>query len=98
MAARADLYAVASPCNVWTQFGAKCFVLLSPISGMTVYKLRANLKLSILLANTCSLDSKIDYLKKDVKDCHAPIFTETWLNDGIPDSETRQQSVHLHQQ
>ena len=44
---------------------------------------------SILLANVRSLENKLDYLrldlttKREVRDCCALIFTETWLNDSV---------------
>uniref|UniRef100_A0A672I8N9 Reverse transcriptase domain-containing protein n=2 Tax=Salarias fasciatus TaxID=181472 RepID=A0A672I8N9_SALFA len=47
---------------------------------------------SILLANVRSLDSKMDDIRllrsanRKVSDCCVLVFTETWLNDNIPDS------------
>lgn len=47
---------------------------------------------SILLANVRSLDNKMDYIRllrsanRTVSNCCVFIFTETWLNDNIPDS------------
>ncbi|XP_077990622.1 uncharacterized protein LOC144444944 [Glandiceps talaboti] len=47
---------------------------------------------SIILANVRSLSNKIDELnccldaKRDFRDCSVFCFTETWLNESIPDS------------
>lgn len=47
---------------------------------------------SILLANVRSLDNKMDNIRlmtstnRKVRDCCVLVFTETWLNDNIPDS------------
>ncbi|XP_060763541.1 uncharacterized protein fbrsl1 isoform X7 [Neoarius graeffei] len=47
---------------------------------------------SIILANVRSLDNKLDYIhllratQQAVRECCVFVFTETWLNDSIPDS------------
>src|SRR4029434_7325045 len=47
---------------------------------------------SIFLANVRSLPNKMDELRlritthKRIMDCNVMIFTETWLNSGVPDS------------
>ena len=47
---------------------------------------------SILLANVRSLDNKMDEIRlmgsanRKVSDCCVVVFTETWLNENIPDS------------
>ena len=47
---------------------------------------------SIFLANVRSIDSKLDYSRllltsrRDMTNCCALIFTDTWLYDSIPDS------------
>jgi len=44
---------------------------------------------SILLSNTRSLVNKLEYIrlditsKREVRDCCALVFTETWLNDTV---------------
>uniref|UniRef100_A0A3B1KH12 Reverse transcriptase domain-containing protein n=1 Tax=Astyanax mexicanus TaxID=7994 RepID=A0A3B1KH12_ASTMX len=46
---------------------------------------------TVLLANVRSLDNKLDYIRllqstqKTVKDCCVYVFTETWLNNSVPD-------------
>lgn len=53
---------------------------------------------SIIMANARSLDNKMDHIRllrsanRTVSDCCVLVFTETWLNDNIPDS-----AVHLEQ-
>ena len=53
---------------------------------------------SIIMANVRSLDNKMDHLRllrsanRTVSNCCVIVFTETWLNDNIPDS-----AVHLEQ-
>lgn len=65
-----------------------------------VWSIRASLAASphwpaiayLILANVWSLESKIDHIEllrstlRDVGDCCVFIFTESWLNDNIPDS------------
>ncbi|KAK0147722.1 hypothetical protein N1851_012574 [Merluccius polli] len=47
---------------------------------------------SIILANVRSLDNKMDHIRllrsanRTVSNCCVLVFTETWLNDNIPDS------------
>ncbi|XP_049331041.1 probable RNA-directed DNA polymerase from transposon BS [Astyanax mexicanus] len=47
---------------------------------------------SLFLANVCSLDNKLDYIRlqrttqREVRDCCVLVFVESWLNDNIPDS------------
>lgn len=46
---------------------------------------------SIVLANVCSLDSKLDNIHllrstQQTELCCVSVFTETWLNNSIPDS------------
>lgn len=47
---------------------------------------------SLIVANVHSLDNKSDYIQllrstqREVRDCCVFIFTESWLNDNIPDS------------
>ncbi len=46
---------------------------------------------TIVLANVRSLDNKLDYIRllhstqRTVRDCCAFVFTETWLNNSVPD-------------
>ncbi len=46
---------------------------------------------TILLANLRSLDNKLDYIRllrstqRTVRDCCVFVFTETWLNNSVPD-------------
>ncbi len=46
---------------------------------------------TILLANVRSLDNKLDYIRllrstqRTVRDCCVFVFTETWLNNSVPD-------------
>ncbi len=46
---------------------------------------------SIVLANVRSLDNKLDYIRllrstqRTVRDCCVFVFTETWLNNSVPD-------------
>ncbi len=46
---------------------------------------------TIVLANICSLDNKLDYIRllrstqRTVRDCCVFMFTETWLNNSVPD-------------
>ncbi len=46
---------------------------------------------TIILANVHSLDNKLDYIQllrstqRTVRDCCAFVFTETWLNNSVPD-------------
>ena len=53
---------------------------------------------SIIMANVRSLDNKMDHIRllrsanRTVSNCCVLVFTETWLNDNIPDS-----AVHLEQ-
>uniref|UniRef100_A0A3B1IXV6 Reverse transcriptase domain-containing protein n=1 Tax=Astyanax mexicanus TaxID=7994 RepID=A0A3B1IXV6_ASTMX len=47
---------------------------------------------SLFLANVCSLDKKLDYIRlqrttqREFRDCCVLVFVESWLNDNIPDS------------
>lgn len=47
---------------------------------------------SIILANVQPLDNKMDYIRhlrstnRKVSDCCVLVFTETWINENIPDS------------
>ncbi len=47
---------------------------------------------TIVLANVRSLDNKLDYIRllrstqRTVRDCCVFVFTETWLNNSVPDS------------
>ncbi|GAA6075769.1 piezo-type mechanosensitive ion channel component 1-like, partial [Tachysurus ichikawai] len=47
---------------------------------------------SILLANVCSLDNKLDYIRlerstrREIRNCCVFVFTETWLSDRVPDT------------
>lgn len=52
--------------------------------------------LSLLLANVCSLENKNQNYNpawKEIKECCALIFTETWLSDNVPDSALM---IHTH--
>ncbi len=46
---------------------------------------------TIVLANVRSLDNKLDYIRllrstqRTVRDCCIFVFTETWLNNSVPD-------------
>ncbi len=46
---------------------------------------------TIVLANVRSLDNKLDYIRllrstqRTVRDCCVLVFTETWLNNSVPD-------------
>ncbi len=46
---------------------------------------------TIVLANVHSLDNKLDYIRllrstqRTVRDCYVFVFTETWLNNSVPD-------------
>ncbi len=46
---------------------------------------------TIVLANVCSLDNKLDYIRllrstqRTVRDFCVFVFTETWLNNSVPD-------------
>ncbi|GAA6107150.1 piezo-type mechanosensitive ion channel component 1-like, partial [Tachysurus ichikawai] len=46
---------------------------------------------SILLANVCSLDNKLYYIRlerstrREIRNCCVFVFTETWLSDRVPD-------------
>ncbi len=46
---------------------------------------------TIILANVCSLDNKLDYIRllrstqRTVRDCCVFVFTETWFNNSVPD-------------
>lgn len=45
----------------------------------------------MILANVCSLDNKLHHIgllqsaQKTVRDCCVVVFTETWLNNSVPD-------------
>lgn len=47
---------------------------------------------TMLLANICSLENKMDELRTriaiqcEIRECCALIITETWLSDKVPDS------------
>ncbi|KAI5620341.1 gastrula zinc finger protein XlCGF28.1-like [Silurus asotus] len=56
-------------------------------------RLKANPALpSLLLANVCSLDNKLDYIRlqqatrREYRHCCVFVFTETWLSDRVPDA------------
>ena len=59
---------------------------------------------SILLANVQSLDNKLDELRarlafqRDIKDCNAFVFTETWLDPSISDSAILPGGLSIHRQ
>uniref|UniRef100_A0A3B1IU70 Reverse transcriptase domain-containing protein n=1 Tax=Astyanax mexicanus TaxID=7994 RepID=A0A3B1IU70_ASTMX len=50
---------------------------------------------SLFLANVCSLDNKLDYIRlqrttqREFRDCCVLFFVESWLNDNIPDIKTQ---------
>ncbi len=47
---------------------------------------------TLMLSNVCSLENKLDLIQlsrstqHEARDCCVFVFTETWLNDNIPDS------------
>lgn len=57
---------------------------------------------TILLANVRSLDKQLDHLRlrrttwREIRDCCAFVFTETWLNDNTPDSAVQLDGLCLH--
>ena len=57
---------------------------------------------SMMLANVRSLDTQLDELKlrmaarREIRDCCAYVFTETWLNDRIPDTAVQLDGFSLH--
>lgn len=57
---------------------------------------------SLLLANVCSLENKMDELRtrtttqREIRECCTLIFTETWTTDNMPDSAIQLQTHSVH--
>ncbi|KAK7933490.1 hypothetical protein WMY93_004386 [Mugilogobius chulae] len=60
-------------------------------------------RISLLLANVRSLENKMDDLRarittqREVRECCALIFTETWLTENTPDTAVQLHAHSLHQ-
>ena len=57
---------------------------------------------SILLSNVRSLENKLDYIRlqrttqRGTRDCCVCVFTETWLNDRVPDAAIQLDGLTSH--
>ncbi len=54
---------------------------------------------TLMLSNVCSLENKLDVIQlsrstqHEARNCCVFVFTETWLNDNIPDSAIQQHGL-----